>query len=97
MPSTVYAWRRVLLVLFLLCSTVYAQSSALELENGHHHSPEHCCTLCHIGPLPFLQGVASAYVPPVLSVVWLPPSAELDPTHQEFLSQSSSRAPPLGL
>jgi hypothetical protein len=94
MLRDVYAWRRVLLVLFLLCSTVYAQSSALDLENGHHHSPEHCCTLCHIGPLPFLHGVASAYVPPVLSVVWVAAAAQLDLACQVLLSNDSSRAPP---
>jgi len=55
MTRKIHGDRRLVVVLLLLCATVLAQSSALAAQSESHHSPDHCCLLCHTGPLPFLQ------------------------------------------
>ena len=85
--------RKVLLVILMVCAFATAQFSALALENEHHHSPDHCCALCHVG-LPFLQPAVNATAPPVLFVVWVAASVDQDAPHQALLAQASSRAPP---
>ncbi|HUK17863.1 MAG TPA: hypothetical protein VLW65_15675 [Bryobacteraceae bacterium] len=86
--------RRALLVLSILCLMVWAQSAALSLEHSEHHSSEHCCLLCHAGPLPFLQTTPSGSVAPVVPLAWFAPPAEIQDTHDVLMATSSSRAPP---
>ena len=74
MMRNLYSNRRLLIVLLLLCATVLAQSTALAAQNESHHSPDHCCLLCHVGPLPFLQTSVSASLAPVFQVVWMAPA-----------------------
>ncbi|MGA2268054.1 MAG: hypothetical protein ABSH44_06240 [Bryobacteraceae bacterium] len=86
--------RRVALVLFLLAATVCAQTHALAFEH-QHHSSEHCCLLCHIGPLPLLpSSVSAAVVAPVLSTVWVASSDSVETPREALLSAASCRAPP---
>jgi len=86
--------RRALLVLAILCLMVWGQSAALSLEHSEHHSSEHCCLLCHAGPLPFLQTTLSIAVAPVVPLAWFAPPAEIQDTHDVLIATSSSRAPP---
>lgn len=83
-----------LLVFLLVCLTLLGQSLALASEEESHHAPDHCCLLCHVGPLPFLQTTPTATVTPVFLVVWLAPAVDFKPAHQVLLSASSSRGPP---
>lgn len=85
---------RTLVVVCLLCLIVLAQSSALALEHREHHSSEHCCLLCHAGPLPFLQGTMSVALAPTLPVTWFASAIEFQDTHDVLIATSSSRAPP---
>ena len=86
--------RRVVLVLFLLVATLCAQTHALAFEH-QHHSSEHCCLLCHVGPLPLLpSSVSATAVAPVLSTVWLASSGGVETPREALLSAASSRAPP---
>jgi hypothetical protein len=71
-----------------------AQSSPLSAQRESHHSPDHCCLLCHKGPLPFLQASLSAALAPVFQVVWLAPPARFEATSDVRLVPSTSRAPP---
>jgi hypothetical protein len=89
-----YGGRRVFLVLLLLCVTVLAQSSALSAQSETHHSPDHCCLLCHVGPLPMLQNSVTVAVAPVFQMVWMTVATEFQATHDVLLNASSSRAPP---
>lgn len=83
-----------LFVLLLLCVTVLAQSSALLAQSELHHSRDHCCLLCHVGPLPFLQiSVHEARVPS-LPMVWLTLAARFGTTSEGPQYSSPSRAPP---
>ena len=83
-----------MLVLFLLAATVCAQTHAFAFEH-QHHSSEHCCLLCHVGPLPLLpSSVSVAAVAPVLSTVWLAWSDGVEAPRETLLSAASSRAPP---
>src|SRR5450755_2810758 len=36
------------------------QSLALASQEESHHATDHCCLLCHAGPLPFLQTTVAA-------------------------------------
>jgi len=78
----------------MLWLALWAQSSALALEHQAHHAREHCCLLCHVGPLPFLQTSISAAAVPVLPVAWVASVAEFQGAHDALIPTSSSRAPP---
>ncbi len=78
----------------LLCLFLIAQSSAFTALNQEHHSQDHCCLLCHVGPLPFLNTNVTAVAVPVFSMVWMESIPDFIPRHEVLLSTSSSRAPP---
>src|SRR5689334_8037892 len=88
------AARRILLLLFLLCALVLTQTTSLASEHLHQHSSQHCCGLCHSGPLPFVQPAVASSFAPMQSVAWLRNSAGLDAPHEVILTAGSSRAPP---
>jgi len=94
MTRAIHCDRRLLGVLLLLCVTMLAQSSALSAQSESHHSPDHCCLLCHVGPLPFLQINVTAVLAPVFQVIWLAPPAHFETTSDVRLVPSPSRAPP---
>ena len=94
MMREIHCDRRLLVVLLLLCLTMVAQSSALSAQSESHHSPDHCCLLCHVGPLPFLQASVTALLSPVFQVVWLAPPAYSETTSDVRVVPSPSRAPP---
>jgi hypothetical protein len=94
MTRKIHCDRRLLLVLLLLCVTVSVQSAALSAESKSHQPTDHCCLLCHVGPLPFLQTSFSAVLAPVFQVVWLAPPARLQTASDVRLVPSPSRAPP---
>lgn len=78
----------------MLCLAVWAQSSALALENHQHQATEHCCLLCHVGPLPFLQTSFTAAAVPVLPVAWTVSAAKFQGAPDVLIPTRSSRAPP---
>jgi hypothetical protein len=86
--------RKALLIVLLLCVTGVAQFAALVGEPESHHSADHCCVLCHMGPLHFLGVSASAGLAPVFAVVWLTPAPEEVSAHDVQLPSSAARAPP---
>ena len=85
---------RTLPVLLLVCLTLLGQPLALASQEESHHVPDHCCLLCHVGPLPFLQSIVTATVTPIFLVVWLTPAPDFELTHFALLFASSSRGPP---
>jgi len=89
-----YSGRRTLLVLCMLCLAVWGQCSALALEHHEHHATDHCCLLCHVGPLPFLQTNVSAAPVPVLPVARVAFAADFQDVVDFLIPTSSSRAPP---
>jgi hypothetical protein len=78
----------------LLSLVVFTQASSLLSEQFHHHSSEHCCALCHIGPLPFLQPAQATCAAPGLSVERIEVSAHHDTPRDVRLPSGFSRAPP---
>ena len=86
--------RKALFIVLLLCVTGVAQFAALVGEPESHHSADHCCLLCHMGPLHFLEASASAGLAPVFAVVWLTPAADEGSAHDVQLPSSPARAPP---
>jgi hypothetical protein len=83
-----------MLVLLLVCLTLRGQSLAFASQEESHHAPDHCCALCQVGPLPFLQTTVTAAVAPVFVVAWLATSPDFEPAHQAPLFATSSRGPP---
>ena len=86
--------RRLLLIAFVLCATVYAQSASLTGEQETHHASDHCCPLCHIGPAPILPTSTTAICAPVFSPVWLAAAVAVRVTHDILVDSTASRAPP---
>jgi hypothetical protein len=89
----VFGRARIAVVFLFLCAIVCAQTASLAFEH-REHSSEHCCRLCHLGPLPFLQAAPVAHVAPIIALAWFAPVPEDDTTHQVLLRAASSRAPP---
>ena len=90
----IHRHRKALLIVLLLCVTGVAQFAALVSERETHHASDHCCLLCHAGPLQFLEVSASAGLAPVFEVVWLTPATEVATAHDVQLAASPARAPP---
>jgi hypothetical protein len=89
------AHRKALLVVLLLLVTGMAQFASIVGQPETHRSSDHCCLLCHVGPLPFLEASATAAVSPVFEIAWLTPAADVAATHDFLLPSSAARAPPI--
>jgi hypothetical protein len=87
-------WRSLTPVLLLLCAILCAQSASLLSEELHRHPSEHCCGLCHTGPLPFVKPTSMAGLAPVLAVLWIAPIVDASAALAEILPSSDTRAPP---
>jgi hypothetical protein len=86
--------RKALAVLFLLTLMLYAQLAVLFAQPEAHQADGHCCVLCHLGSLPFLQ-VATAPPPsPMVVVERLIPNRNIEALRDVLLNVNSSRAPP---
>lgn len=94
MEREVHHNRRALLVACLLCLMFYAQSAALLAAIEPHHATGHCCLLCHVGSLPFLEIATPASIAPIAVVERLIPIPDFQASHDVLLSANSSRAPP---
>jgi hypothetical protein len=86
---------RTSLILLLVCLTLAGQSLALNHEQETHHAQDHCCLLCHVGPLPFLQTTVAASIAPIFLVIWLAPALHTQRHPHLMLSAISSRGPPV--
>jgi hypothetical protein len=85
---------RIAMIVLLLCA-VFAQAFAFESEREHHDSSQHCCLLCHLGPLPFVEAAITSAAEPPLAIAWLPSPAQREGKHEVLLRQDPSRAPPV--
>ena len=94
MASEASSARRLLLVLFVLCATVCAQSASLVAEQETHHDPGHCCRLCHAGPAPILPVNTSPIIAPIFSPVLFAVSRPVSAPHEALVTAAASRAPP---
>ena len=85
---------KVAVVALLLCATVAGQTGSLLAASEHKESEQHCCLLCHMGPLPLVQAAAPVAPTPLLAVAWLEPVPVFESAHDVALTARSSRAPP---
>src|SRR2546426_520395 len=85
---------KVLLIVLLLCATLGAQANSLTSEQEFHHGSQHCCRLCHIGPIPIVPTAAVVVVAPVFSAVWVPTLGAPGAPREILLAAAPSRAPP---
>jgi hypothetical protein len=86
---------RISLLLLLLCTTLCAQTASVASEQFHQHSSQHCCGLCHAGPLPFLTPSTSSAPAPAFAPAWLEVQDRSGAPREALLASGSSRAPPL--
>ena len=84
---------RVLFVLLFVCAMVGAQAITLAWDHPHQSS-EHCCGLCHAGPLPFVQPAISTSSAPTLETAWLVWAPGPESQRDVLPGTGSSRAPP---
>jgi hypothetical protein len=89
-----YRQRKALFIVLLLCVTGLAQLGAQLAEPETHHASDHCCRLCHIGPIPILPSAAVAVVAPIFSAVWVAPPSGPSAPREVLLPAAPSRAPP---
>jgi hypothetical protein len=85
---------KTVLIVLLLCATAFAQFAALTDSHTLHFTNDHCCLLCHIGVLPFLQPDAAMSAAPVVPVEWLPWNSDRVLFRDTLLVSRSTRAPP---
>jgi hypothetical protein len=82
------------LIVLALCAMAFAQFAALTDSHTPHVANDHCCLLCHIGVLPFLQPDSVLSAAPAAPIEWLPWSPDSVVFHDAYLGSRSSRAPP---
>ncbi|HXK06877.1 MAG TPA: hypothetical protein VMS37_31070 [Verrucomicrobiae bacterium] len=83
---------RLFTVVLFLCAVVCAQAASLAFE--HPHSSHHCCQLCHLGPLPFLEPAPVAQFAPAVALAWISRASDSGTPHDAMFAAASSRAPP---
>src|SRR5205807_2102365 len=94
MPNEVRRGARFSVLLLFMCAVVCAQAASLTFEHSHQNSTQHCCGLCHTGPLPILGPVTSVTLTPMVAVAWLPSASHLGALREVLSSTGCSRAPP---
>jgi hypothetical protein len=82
------------LCLMFLGLLFLAQSAALLQAIEPHHSTEHCCLLCHVGSLPFVETEIAMPAAPIVVVDRLVMPPDFQASHDVLLNANSSRAPP---
>ena len=85
---------RLLCVALVLCAVIFAQTVSLAQEHSHQHSAQHCCGLCHAGPLPFMPTSMGVSALQPSAVCWLAVADESGGALERLASIESSRAPP---
>ena len=86
--------RQLLLIVLLLCATLNAQANSLASEQETHKGSQHCCRLCHMGPVPILAAATVIVAVPTVSGVWITPHRAPDAPRGVLLPAAPSRAPP---
>ena len=85
---------RILLVVLLIFGVLQAQTSSFSADNLHHHPSEHCCALCHAGPMPLVRPAPAVATAPMLPLARVEPAPESDAPRDEPVRATHSRAPP---
>jgi len=81
-------------LLLLLCTLVWAQTTATASEYLHRDASPHCCGQCHLGSLPHIQVKFSVTEAPIVPVAWLEDFAAATAIPEPRISSGGSRAPP---
>jgi hypothetical protein len=83
-----------LLIVLLLFATLCAQTNSFASEEETHTGSQHCCRLCHMGPVPILTASSVAVVAPIFAAVWILPYRAIAAPREVLLPAAPSRAPP---
>ena len=86
--------RRGALVVLLLGVIVFAQVAALACQFDQHGPSDHCCLLCHVGPLALLPPSVPVMLAPAAPAGWRATSPVSQLAREMPQAASSSRAPP---
>jgi hypothetical protein len=87
-------FRNVGVALLLLFAVVCAQTAWLASDCGHEHSSQHCCGLCHAGPMAFVAPAILFSAAPVSPVEWVGMPPLSNAPLQALCGTGTSRAPP---
>ena len=77
------------LILLFLTALVFAQAGSFASEHSHQNSSQHCCGLCHVGPLPFLNSGFASDFAPELSAAWIAGPLESGSPHEVWIAAGS--------
>jgi hypothetical protein len=86
--------RRGIHVLLLLCVIIFAQVASLASQFDQHGPSDHCCLLCHVGPMALLPPSVPVMLAPAAPAGWRTASPVSQLAREMPLAASSSRAPP---
>src|SRR5690242_9652922 len=95
MPATAPSAFRVFVACLLLACVLSVSTS---IACGHEHSDHassHCCTVCHLGHVAWVQGSVTAAILLPTSREWRQRSEESRPAVESGVAVESSRAPPV--
>ena len=87
--------RRLFLTVLVVFATLSAQAASLTAEPETHHVSDHCCGLCHLGPIPILPSTVTGVAAPHFAPVWLADSGAAGAPRQVLVTSAASRAPPV--
>jgi len=85
---------RVIVLIWALCAMLLAQFAAFTVSSQIHQAGEHCCLLCHVGPLPFLHGAVALAITPLFPAAWLESQPEFQAPPEPQGVTRASRGPP---
>jgi hypothetical protein len=85
---------RGLWIVAALCVLVWAQGVSLAAQHEHHNDTEHCCGLCHLGPLPLVAPETGLAGAPIAPMAWVSPANDTRPLREALPASTPSRAPP---
>ena len=85
---------RIVGILVLLCAVACAQAVSLAEIHAHVHNSQHCCGLCHAGPLAFVPISMDTTGLPSLAVIGVAYAEDGSGVRDPQADTASSRAPP---
>jgi hypothetical protein len=81
--------RRLLCVALVLCAVICAQTVSLAQVHSHQHSYQHCCGLCHAGPLAFVPMSMGFAALQSEAVCWLAVNDDIGGALERLASRAS--------
>ena len=94
MPRALPSRLSAILVVLLLVGTVAAQTRAIVIAGAEHRGAQHCCMLCHAGPMALLPSAPPPSAVPAFRAARLDAAPMYAALYEAEPAAPSTRAPP---